>query len=226
MFIYRILGGVAWACESMSHDTSSFVPIDILLAIGCGVGLWIVWPEASAALLWGAPGSFGNVWVTMSAELVAALGLGLILYMRATRFVVFKKGAALQASRRGPSSPTEDLGVWATGYFRTSKKRRHFNAVPCRLKPKDPLGWSAQATIDTSQYFYGALSRKQVDEWELSLDLSDCLRIEEGTVFFGSKAHPAVRTVGGSRETAILEFPTPVKREAFCRLNDLSRHPA
>jgi hypothetical protein len=211
----------------MSRSTSSFVPGDIVLAIGCGVAIWIGWPEASAAIVRGVPGSMGNPWVTMGFVLGAALGLGVIFYMRATRFVVFKKEAVLQVVHRGASSPAEDLGVWITGYFLSLKKRRHFNAVPCRLKSQGNLGWSAQATIDTSEYFYGALSNKQVREWELSLDLGDCLKIEEGTVFFGSKVYPAVQIVGGrTRETAILGFLTSVEREAFCRLNSLSPHPA
>jgi hypothetical protein len=226
MVIYRILGGVAWACESMSRSTSSFIPGDIGLAIGCGVALWIGLPEVSVFIFRGVPDSIGNPWLTMSFLLGAIVGLGLILYMRVTRFVVFKKGAALQVIRRGASSPTEELRVWVTGYFRSLKKRRHFNVVPCRLEPQGILGWSAQATIDTSQYLYGALSHKQVDEWKLSLDLGSYPQIEEGTILFGSKIYSAVRIMGGrTREPVILGFPTPAEQEAFCRLNALSRYP-
>lgn len=227
MFIYRILGWVAWACESMSRSTSSLVPMDIVIAVGCGYSMWIGWPEASAAIVQGVPDSMGNPWVTMGFVMGSTLGLGLIFYMRVTRYVVFKKRAALQSIRRGASSPTVDLEVWVTGYFRLSQKRRHFNVVPCKLKPQGTLGWIVQATIDTSQYFYGALSRKQIGEWELSFDLGDCLRMEEGTVFFGSKVYPAVRFVGSrTREPAILGFASPVERETFYRLNALSRHSA
>jgi hypothetical protein len=224
MFFYRTLGGIAWLCESMSRTSTNGIPFDLLVAGSCGVSMCVGWPEASAALALGDPGSLGNPLASLGLEMLALLGLMLILYMRLTRFVVFKKQAVLNAGSKGASSSTYNLEAWVTGYFSKSQKRRHFNVVPCRLQFEGFQSWNALATINTSRSFSGFTVRKEIGEWDLCVDLGNGVQIEEGTIFFGSKAHPALRFVGRRTDSAILGFADIEERESFYRLNALSRH--
>jgi hypothetical protein len=222
MFVYRILGAVAWACESMSRTSTNLIPGDVIIGVLCGTGMWIGWPETLNALTLGSPGSVGNPLAVIALELLSCFGLGLIAYMRFSHFVVFKKGTTLKSLKMSKPIPEgTELKTWVSGFFESStKQRRYFNSVPSVLTTQNYQGWTAKATIDTSRSFYGTTYNKAIGVWDLPIDLDCCSVVEEGTIYFGSKMHQAIRLID-SNASKIIGFASLEERQAFCRVNSL-----
>jgi hypothetical protein len=112
---------------------------------------------------------------------------GLMLVKRNTIFV--PGGAAADASGAGADLTT--LG--ATGIFLLEKHKQRFMNVPAAIGTLDNGDLALLANVDASSAFMGVTYAQRAGIWVMPMAPGSIGSLQEGTLYYGTKAIPAVR---------------------------------
>jgi hypothetical protein len=133
------------------------------------------------------PGDAGS-WQLGAAVTGAVLLLFLVLTIKQN--VIFRPAAMLAEISLPPAAENT---MFATGMFVLEKHKKRFINVPTVLGTLDTGDLAAFANVDASSNFMGVTYATRAGIWVLPIACGSLQGIEEGTLYFGRRALPAVR---------------------------------